>query len=158
MTAMGLLPNTQNCGLRMRRECRECIPRHRLQRNPLVSDAGMHHGTCVTHVPWCMSGSLTRGDGENFPCIPGTRTTRNFAYLIRGTWDKPSCGISSLTKNPYYWQSISSISTGSIVSLLLSFPSMPYLAIPKRHMTRRVLLRIWNRLYHAQYNAWCWGL
>ena len=22
------------------------------------SDPGMHHGTCVTHVPWCMSGSL----------------------------------------------------------------------------------------------------
>ena len=21
----------------------------------------MHHGTCVTHVPWCMSGSLTWG-------------------------------------------------------------------------------------------------
>ena len=35
--------------------------RHRLHRNPLVSDPGMHHGTCVTHVPWCMSGSLTRG-------------------------------------------------------------------------------------------------
>ena len=44
----------------MRRECRERFPRHRLQRKPLVNDPGMHHGTCVTHVPWCMSGSLTR--------------------------------------------------------------------------------------------------
>ena len=26
---------------------------------PRVSDPGMHRGTCVTHVPWCMSGSLT---------------------------------------------------------------------------------------------------
>ena len=26
----------------------------------LVSDPDMHHGMCVTHVPWCMSGSLTR--------------------------------------------------------------------------------------------------
>ena len=26
-----------------------------------VSDPDMHHGTCVTHVPWCMSGSLTSG-------------------------------------------------------------------------------------------------
>ena len=33
--------------------------RHRLQRKPLVSDPGMHHGMCVTHVPWCMSGSIT---------------------------------------------------------------------------------------------------
>ena len=29
----------------------------------------MHHGTCVTHVPWCMSGSLTRGGGETFPAF-----------------------------------------------------------------------------------------
>ena len=26
---------------------------------PGVSDRDMHHGTCVTHVPWCMPGSLT---------------------------------------------------------------------------------------------------
>ena len=47
------------------------FPRRRFQRKPLVSDPGMHHGTCVTHVPWCMSGSLTYGDGENVPGIPG---------------------------------------------------------------------------------------
>ena len=28
---------------------------------PRVSDSDMHHGTCVTHVPWCMPGSLTNG-------------------------------------------------------------------------------------------------
>ena len=26
---------------------------------PQNRDPGMHHGTCVTHVPWCMPGSLT---------------------------------------------------------------------------------------------------
>ena len=26
---------------------------------PRVSDPDKHYGTCVTHVPWCMSGSLT---------------------------------------------------------------------------------------------------
>ena len=26
-----------------------------------VSDPDMHHGTCLTHVPWCMPGSLTSG-------------------------------------------------------------------------------------------------
>ena len=26
---------------------------------PRVSDPDMHHGTCVTHVPWCMPGLLT---------------------------------------------------------------------------------------------------
>ena len=47
------------------------FPRRRFQRKPVVNDPGMHHGTCVTHVPWCMSGSLTCGDGENVPGIPG---------------------------------------------------------------------------------------
>ena len=28
---------------------------------PRVSDPDMHHGTCVTHVPWWMPGSLTSG-------------------------------------------------------------------------------------------------
>ena len=83
---MGLLPDTQNCGLCMRRECRERFPRHRLQRKPLVSDPDMHHGTCATHVPWCMSGSLTRGGVENVPGIPGACATPNFTYLARGPW------------------------------------------------------------------------
>ena len=26
---------------------------------PWVSDPDLHHGTCVAHVPWCMTGSLT---------------------------------------------------------------------------------------------------
>ena len=75
------LPDTQNCRLRMRRECRERFLRHRLQRKPLVSDPGMHHGTCVKHAPWCMSGSLASGGGENFP---GAGATHNFAYLVKG--------------------------------------------------------------------------
>ena len=50
---------------------RNVFPRRRFQRKPLVSDPDMHHGTCVTHVPWCMSGSLTCGNGENVPGIPG---------------------------------------------------------------------------------------
>ena len=60
------------------------FPTYRLQRKPQVSDPGMHHGTCVTHVPWCMSESLIRGGGENVPGIPGACATRNFAYLARG--------------------------------------------------------------------------
>ena len=26
---------------------------------PRISDSDMHHGTCMTHLPWCMSVSLT---------------------------------------------------------------------------------------------------
>ena len=80
-SAMGFLPDTKNCGLRMRRECRRPP---RLQRKPLISDPGLHRGTCVTHVPWCMSVSLTCGGGENVPGIPSACATRNFAYPTRG--------------------------------------------------------------------------
>ena len=62
------------------------FPRRRLQRKPLVSDPGMHHGTCVTHVPWCMSGSHTRGGGENVFWHSRRMRTRNFTYLVRGPW------------------------------------------------------------------------
>ena len=83
---MSLFPDTQNCGLRMRRECREPFPRHRLQRKPLVGDPGMHHGTSVMHVLRCMLGSLTHSGGENVPGIPGAYASRNFMYLVRGPW------------------------------------------------------------------------
>ena len=47
-----------------------------LSPSPQVSDPDMHHGTCITHVPWCMLGSLTSGflwnrrRGKTFPTFP----------------------------------------------------------------------------------------
>ena len=35
----------------------------------------------------CMSGSLSRGDGENVPGIPGACTTRNLTYLARDPYN-----------------------------------------------------------------------
>ena len=76
-----ILPDTQNWRLCMRRER---FSRHRFQRKPLVDDLGIHHGTSVTRVPWCMSGSLTRGGGKHVPGIHGACAARNFALLVRG--------------------------------------------------------------------------
>ena len=87
---MGLLPDTQNYMARMGRGCRERFSRHRIQRKTLVNHPGMHHGTCVTHVPWGMSGSLTCGCRVNVPGIAGVCATRNFTYLVRG----PLVGLS----------------------------------------------------------------
>ena len=64
------------------------FPRGQLQRKPLVSHPGMHHGTCVTHVPWCMSGSRTRGGGENVPDILGA-----CASAILRIWRKRPIGM-----------------------------------------------------------------
>ena len=77
------------------------IPRRRFQRKPIVSDRGIHHGTCVTHVPWCMSGSLTCGDGENVPGIPGA-----CAPAILRIWQEAH-GWIILKYSPrakYYWR------------------------------------------------------
>ena len=82
--SMGLLPDTKNLGCACTGNAGNVFPRHRLQRT--TNDPGMHHGTCVTHVPWYMSGSLTRVGGENVPGIPGACATRNFTYLAWGPW------------------------------------------------------------------------
>ena len=56
----------------MRWECRKL----------LVSDPGKHHGTCVTHVPWCMSGSLTQGwRGKRFR---HSRRMHNVQFYVSG--------------------------------------------------------------------------
>ena len=62
---------------------------------PRVSDPDVHHGTCVTHLPWCMPWLLTSDflwslsqGGENVPGIRGACATRNFAYLVRGPLER----------------------------------------------------------------------
>ena len=66
------------------RKCLERFPHHWLQRK--------------THVPWCMSESLTRGGRENVPGIPGACAIRNYAYLIRGPWEQPHCSADEFLK------------------------------------------------------------
>ena len=116
--SMGLLPDTQNCGLRMRWKCRERFPRHRLQRKRPVSNPGVHHDTCDTHVPWRMSVSLSRGGVESVPGIPRAYATRNFAYLVRGPcWDywrgtflSPKQGLHCMTISKHMWHNIHCVS------------------------------------------------
>ena len=69
LDAMGFLPDTLNCGLRMHRECWKRFTRQWPQRKQHVVDPSMHHGMCVTHVPRCMSRSITGVSGENVSCI-----------------------------------------------------------------------------------------
>ena len=80
-----LFPDTLTCGLRM---CRECPKRFLRQR---VRDPDMHHGTCVTHVPWCMPGSLTRGFFRNQWWGKRSWRLRNPQFYL--------CG-----KRPIYWR------------------------------------------------------
>ena len=83
---MSLLPDTRNCGLRMRRECRERFPHH-----------------CVTHVPWCMPGSLN--NGFRLSRWRGRRSRhswrmRNLQFCVSGK--RPIAKVSGCA--PYKWK------------------------------------------------------
>ena len=81
-TCMGLLPDTQNCGLRMRRECRERFPRHRALAIPtcFTTRAGRsRHSRRMRNPQFCVSGKRPIENKNNmiavfFPgfnrCIP----------------------------------------------------------------------------------------
>ena len=72
-------------------------PRRRLQKKPLVSDPGMHHGTCaVMHV------------GIAYPRWRGKRSrhsrrmrTRNFPYLARDPWAQSWLAWVTQTTGPF---------------------------------------------------------
>ena len=91
--AMGLLSDTQNCGFRMRWECRERFPRHRWLAIP----------TCITARAWSTCRDACRDrqlavsfevcGGENVSSIPGASATRHFGYPVRGPWES----------FPHYW-------------------------------------------------------
>ena len=76
----------------------------------------MHHGTCVTHVPWCMSGALTLGGGKNVPGIPGACATHNFRYLVEGRW----CDIVFQIKWPVLKDYMQAGGLGSVFLLTIS--------------------------------------
>ena len=55
--------------------------------SPQVSDPDMHHGTCVTHVPWCMPGSLTSGflwNRQRGKRSRHSRRMRNLQFYVSG--------------------------------------------------------------------------
>ena len=54
---------------------------------PRISDPDMHHGTCVTDEPWCMSGSLTSGflwSRWRGKCSRHSRCMRNPQFYVSG--------------------------------------------------------------------------
>ena len=67
---------------------------------PRVSDSDIHHGTCATHVPWCMPGSLTRGllwnwwRGNSFRHSRRMRKPRFYVSGRRTMWRRPNASLS----------------------------------------------------------------
>ena len=84
--SMSLLPDTQNCGLRMRWEYRERFSHHRwLAILTCIMERASR--TCRDACRYrYLAVSFEVGGGENVPAIPGACATLNFAYLVRGPW------------------------------------------------------------------------
>ena len=117
-----LLLDTQNCGLHMRRECRERFLRHGLQKKPHVNDPGMLHGTCLTYVPWCMSGSQTPRWRGKRPCA-----TSNFTYLVRYV-----C-VCVCVSDKYL-----------LLRCYISIPLLPLVRTSKRRFNGKLLFATWH--------------
>ena len=49
-----------------------------------VSDPDMHHGTCVTHMPWCMTGSPTSCFRSSRWRGKRSRRMRNLQFCVSG--------------------------------------------------------------------------
>ena len=79
--SMGLLPDMQNCRLRMRRECREPFPRHWFQNKHLVSDPDMHQGTCDARAMMHVGIVNPRWRGK---CSRHSRRMRNLQFFVSG--------------------------------------------------------------------------
>ena len=99
----------------------------------------MHHSTCVTHLPWCTSGSPTRGGGETFPAFPthaqpailriwkeanGRRASENFI----------STKLLKITSSSICWRWIWTLSRYPYQNIMLTF-------ISTRHILNPILLQ-----------------
>ena len=105
---------------------------------PRVSDPDMHHGTCVTHVPWCMPGSLTSGFLWNWwrgKRPRHSRCMRNPQFHVSGkrligtgfrdVVDQDQCPVSISDKTSYreIWQSLEG--ARSCISMFVSTAVLP---------------------------------
>ena len=125
--AIGVLPDTQNCGLRMPRECWKRFPRDRLQRKPLISDPGMHYDTCVTHAGW---GDVPGIPGACNPqvCVSGKRPMVAEGKHSGGHSDRSVDAIGRPKEAQLWYKGPWGVKRTFIPHLLISENELPILA------------------------------
>ena len=158
-------------------ECRERFPRHRLQRKPLVSDPGKHHGTCVTHVPCCMSGSsLIRNGGEDVLAISrrmcnlqwqlrciiilDLKPCGKFTYLASGPWGlralSGKCAWGMAT-NQALWSILIAIEDCTLITCCFRFVLFFHLTVIFGSVNRDRFVcsrHDWDHLYTSKVAYW----
>ena len=112
---------------------------------PRIRDPDMHHGTCVTHVPWCMPGSLTSGClwsrwRENRSRY--SRRMRNPQFYVSGKRPHVVARCCCLESNAIAKSSRLHCSSGIVhflVKMLSSFECVFFTEIPPRPRTYYIL-------------------
>ena len=104
---------------------------------PLVSDPGMHHGTCVSHVPWCMSGLLAPDGGKTFPAFPA-HAHLQFSISCK----RPIAKLVKIVYGQKIWEMLNSIHTGNAKNDNFYFSN--YLQIFVKTFCRT----LWMIIYH----------
>ena len=130
---------------------------------PRVSDPDMHHGTCVTDVPWCMPASLTSGflwswRRGNVPGIPGACTNRNFTYLARVHPQKYACGsYCAFLPVPYFHRNSDRFrvypvtKTQLCILLAIYIIVLNLLLIAAINMNETLSMLLWNETLSLKY-------
>ena len=120
---------------------RECFPRlHGL------SDPDIHHGTCVTHVPWCMPGSLTGGFLWSRWRGNRSQRMRNVQFYASGKRPMVSntlCMHSTLTVKLLESTHINDVATPSIVISSTDIISLTFFMQSRSHSFISKLPNLW---------------
>ena len=117
---------------------------------PRVSDPDIHHGTCMTHVPWCMPGLLSSGflwcrwRGKRFRhsrrmrnsqfCVSGKRpityfsVAQSFWHFAQSTAVKPPCYVQHFKTDRIYETDVMNERDFARCAYKMSFGRISYIA------------------------------
>ena len=135
---------------------------------PRINDPDMHYGTCVTHVPWCMPGSLTCGflwsrwRGKH---SRHARRMRNPQFYVSGKRPMALCADGTgflLLCHIGRWTSVGSFQQPGVVITSIcgsiSFGAFPRIHVcPSIWRSETVSFLTWDLFYrHNLTEIWSW--
>ena len=131
-----------------------------LSQPPQVSDPDMHHGTCVTHMPWCMPGISSffwsQWRGKTFPAFPAHAQP---AIYISGKRHMASTLAAAVGGKVCLWVSNDKVK-GTIKSLIRFWIHAPAHAtfIHTCHLPGNTLLPVYGDMFSFVFhNHICFG-
>ena len=126
---------------------------------PRVSNSNVHHGTCVTHVPWCMPGSLTSGffwswwRGKH---SRQTRRMRSLQFYVSGKRPIQSlvyCRQQLACENEHHLISLKAVINEVVVSARLVIPYIGLVIKKRSRLPHTTMIWIVYRVFPVIINC-----